>query len=106
MGGRIYDPELGRFMQADPIVQDPRDAQSLNRYSYVYNNPLSYTDPTGYSPDCGAKGGEDCPTTVDQEKKEAAAIAAQTNGDSASAEVGSNNSSADLQNSAKGANGA
>ena len=48
MGGRIYDPTLGRFIQADPIVQAPENGQSLNRYSYVFNNPLSYTDPTGY----------------------------------------------------------
>ena len=48
MNGRIYDPEIGRFMSADPIVQDPTDTQSLNRYTYVGNNPLSYTDPTGY----------------------------------------------------------
>ncbi|KZN34617.1 hypothetical protein N475_19080, partial [Pseudoalteromonas luteoviolacea DSM 6061] len=49
MGGRIYDPTLGRFMQADPIVESPESAQSLNRYSYVFNNPLSFTDPTGYT---------------------------------------------------------
>ncbi|WP_086930640.1 RHS repeat-associated core domain-containing protein [Agarilytica rhodophyticola] len=49
MGGRIYDPVTGRFVQADPIVQAPENGQSLNRYSYVFNNPLSYTDPTGYS---------------------------------------------------------
>jgi RHS repeat-associated protein len=48
MGGRIYDPELGRFAQADPVVENPKDAQTLNRYSYVLNNPLSYTDPSGY----------------------------------------------------------
>jgi len=48
MNGRIYDPKLGRFLQADPIVQAPKNSQSLNRYSYVLNNPLSYTDPTGY----------------------------------------------------------
>ena len=48
MNGRIYDPRLGRFLQADPIVQDPRNGQSLNRYSYVFNNPLSFTDPSGY----------------------------------------------------------
>ncbi len=49
MNGRIYDPTIGRFLQADPIIQDPYDTQSLNRYSYVMNNPLSYTDPTGYT---------------------------------------------------------
>ncbi|WP_226648297.1 Calx-beta domain-containing protein [Microbulbifer variabilis] len=48
MGGRIYDFAIGRFVQADPIVQAPENGQSLNRYSYVFNNPLSYTDPTGY----------------------------------------------------------
>lgn len=48
MNGRIYDPALGRFLQADPYVQDPLNLQSLNRYSYVLNNPLAYTDPSGY----------------------------------------------------------
>jgi RHS repeat-associated protein len=48
MGGRIYDPVLGRFLQADPFIQAPKNSQSYNRYSYVLNNPLSYTDPSGY----------------------------------------------------------
>ena len=48
MNGRSYDPVLGRFLQADPFVQAPKNSQSLNRYSYVLNNPLSYTDPSGY----------------------------------------------------------
>ncbi|MCP3907732.1 MAG: hypothetical protein GY712_06915, partial [Oceanicoccus sp.] len=48
MGGRIYDAELGRFLQADPFIQDRTNLQGLNRYSYVENNPLSYTDPSGY----------------------------------------------------------
>ena len=48
MGGRIYDPKLGRFLQADPFIQAPGNSQSLNRYTYVFNNPLAYTDPTGY----------------------------------------------------------
>jgi RHS repeat-associated protein len=48
MNGRIYDPKLGRILQADPFVQAPKNSQSLNRYSYVFNNPLSYTDPSGY----------------------------------------------------------
>ena len=48
MNGRVYDPELGRFISADPHVQFEKDSQSYNRYSYVLNNPLKYTDPTGY----------------------------------------------------------
>jgi RHS repeat-associated protein len=52
MNGRVYDPELGRFMSADPFVQAPYNSQSYNRYSYVFNNPLSFTDPSGYTTDC------------------------------------------------------
>ena len=48
MNGRIYDPRFGRFLNADPLVSNPTRSQSFNRYSYVVNNPLSYTDPTGY----------------------------------------------------------
>ncbi|HEY8938651.1 MAG TPA: RHS repeat-associated core domain-containing protein, partial [Cellvibrio sp.] len=48
MGGRVYDPNLGRFLSADLFIQSPYDSQNYNRYSYVGNNPLSYTDPTGY----------------------------------------------------------
>ncbi|WP_086930553.1 RHS repeat-associated core domain-containing protein [Agarilytica rhodophyticola] len=48
MNGRIYDPRLGRFMQADPFVQAASNTQSYNRYSYVFNNPLNATDPSGY----------------------------------------------------------
>jgi RHS repeat-associated protein len=49
MGGRVYDPMLGRFTSADPVVQAPENLQSHNRYSYCVNNPLSLTDPSGYS---------------------------------------------------------
>ncbi len=48
MNGRIYDPTLGRFLQADPFIQAPKNPQSHNRYAYVVNNPMSYTDPSGY----------------------------------------------------------
>lgn len=49
MNGRIYDPSIGRFLSADPIVQAPLNGQNYNGYSYVLNNPLSFTDPTGFS---------------------------------------------------------
>jgi hypothetical protein len=48
MNGRVYDPTLGRFLSADPHIQSPYSSQSYNRYSYVSNNPLKYTDPSGY----------------------------------------------------------
>lgn len=48
MNGRIYDNMIGRFLQADPVVQDPSNTQNFNRYTYVWNNPLAYTDPSGY----------------------------------------------------------
>ncbi|MGL6315697.1 RHS repeat-associated core domain-containing protein [Vibrio sp. WXL103] len=48
MNARLYDPQLGRFLSADSFVQDPSMSQSYNRYSYVLNNPVKYTDPTGH----------------------------------------------------------
>ncbi len=48
MNGRVYDPTIGRFLSPDPFVQSPDNSQNLNRYSYVLNNPLSYTDPSGF----------------------------------------------------------
>src|SRR5688500_5409273 len=43
---RWYDPGLGRFAQADSIV--PARVQGYDRYAYVNNNPVKYTDPTGH----------------------------------------------------------
>lgn len=45
---RYYDPELGRFVQADTIVPEAGSSQALNRYSYCVNNPLKYVDPSGH----------------------------------------------------------
>lgn len=47
MNGRLYDPKLHRFLQPDNYIQDPYNTQNYNRYSYVLNNPLKYTDPSG-----------------------------------------------------------
>jgi RHS repeat-associated protein len=52
LNGRVYDPYIGRMMSADPVVGDPLNGQTWNRYSYVYNNPLAFTDPIGYCPLC------------------------------------------------------
>ena len=48
MGARLYDPVLGRFVQADSMFPGGTDLQQFNRYTYVSNNPLVYTDPTGH----------------------------------------------------------
>ena len=58
MNARVYDSSLGRFMSADTIVPDPFHSQDFNRYSYVRNNPLRYTDPTGHQL-CGTENVED-----------------------------------------------
>jgi RHS repeat-associated protein len=47
MNGRIYDPILRQFMSPDNYVQDPYNTQNFNRFGYVLNNPLLYTDPSG-----------------------------------------------------------
>ena len=49
MGGRVYDPYLGRFLSADSLVQSLGVTQSINPYSYAWNDPLRYTDPSGHS---------------------------------------------------------
>jgi RHS repeat-associated protein len=48
MNGRVYDPQLTRFVSADPFIDGITNTQGWNRYSYVGNNPLSYVDPSGY----------------------------------------------------------
>ncbi len=48
MNGRMYCPTTGRFLSADALVQNPGNTQSFNRYSYCLNNPLKYTDPSGW----------------------------------------------------------
>ncbi len=47
---RYYAPQIGRFVQADTIVPEPGNPQSLNRYAYVNNRPLLFADPSGH---CG-----------------------------------------------------
>ena len=49
MNGRVYDPTLGRFLSADSVIQSLGASQSINPYSYTWNDPLKYTDPSGHS---------------------------------------------------------
>lgn len=49
MNGRVYDSAAGRFLTPDPTIQFSANLQGFNRYSYALNNPLRYTDPTGYT---------------------------------------------------------
>ncbi len=53
MNGRVQDATLGRFLSPDPTLPDPGFTQMYNRYAYVNNNPLSYIDPSGFTPDFG-----------------------------------------------------
>jgi RHS repeat-associated protein len=55
---RWFDPALGRFIQADPVVPSLTNSQSLDRYAYVLNNPTNYVDPSGHRPcdDIGKNG--------------------------------------------------
>ncbi len=47
-GARYYNSHMQRFIQPDSVLPDLYDPQGLNRYSYVRNNPLKYTDPSGH----------------------------------------------------------
>ena len=44
---RYYDPETGRFITRDPLAGSASSPQTLNRYTYVYNNPARFVDPSG-----------------------------------------------------------
>ncbi|MGH8223510.1 MAG: RHS repeat-associated core domain-containing protein [Woeseiaceae bacterium] len=49
MNGRVADGLSGRFLSPDPYVPYPGNTQSFNRFSYVHNNPLTFTDPSGFT---------------------------------------------------------
>jgi RHS repeat-associated protein len=58
---RYYSGLIGRFISADTLVPDMGNPQALNRYAFVFNNPLRYVDPSGHVP-CDPKKAKLCPT--------------------------------------------
>jgi RHS repeat-associated protein len=61
-GARLYDPETGRWLSADPIATD-----GFDRYAYVGNNPLKYVDPTGHQREINPQTGKWCNSTQCEE---------------------------------------
>jgi RHS repeat-associated protein len=49
-GARYYDPTIGRFISPDTFMLSPTNPQGLNRYTYAFNNPLKFNDPSGNWP--------------------------------------------------------
>ena len=63
MNGRIYSPKLGRMLSPDPETQAPENGQNYDRYTYAFNNPLRFQDPSGYKSEEDAKAactGDNC----------------------------------------------
>ena len=50
-GARYYDPFIGRWISRDPLTGKLSKPISLNRYQYVFNNPMTFIDPDGMKPD-------------------------------------------------------
>lgn len=51
MRGRVYDPLAARFLTQDPVRSAPYWTQGQNPYSYVFNDPINATDPSGFIAD-------------------------------------------------------
>jgi hypothetical protein len=107
MNGRVYDYNLGRFLSVDPFIQDPGNSQSLNPYSYIMNNPLAGTDPTGYVSETVEMKDDDKLVTMDDGNtyldqggdsliKVDTVTATSSNGSSTTVNMGSSGSTSDI----------
>ena len=70
---RWYDPQLGRFTQADTIIPGAGNSSAWDRYAYTLNNPLRYTDPSGHKsqdPCHGAENGYKCNRDLNKQWRE------------------------------------
>jgi len=97
MNGRAYDYNLGRFLSVDPFIQFPGNSQSLNPYSYIMNNPMAGTDPSGYKAlfdrktDCAGKSESECNALINSVLDK---LGAKSNGKKNTNTVGSTGSNA------------
>ncbi|MEW1996774.1 RHS repeat-associated core domain-containing protein [Streptomyces coelicoflavus] len=64
IGAREYDPVIGQFISADPLLETDKP-QTLNGYSYAAQNPLTFSDPSGMGLACGQGDQPACPTRSD-----------------------------------------
>jgi len=85
-GARYNASTMGRFMSPDPLGGHQEDPQTLNKYAYVRNNPLSLTDPTGLDSylQCGQASSTCASQTVGYDKDgnaETALVEGVTNAD-------------------------
>ena len=75
MNGRGYDYQLGRFLSVDPFIQAPANSQSHNPYSYIMNNPLAGTDPSGYLwCGTGSLGKADCDDEQKHKRRDSGSV--------------------------------
>jgi RHS repeat-associated protein len=81
-GARYFSAAQGRFTSPDPLGGNLADPQSLNRYTYVLNNPLRYTDPTGMYT---CQDSTDCSSAADKKFEAALASLRTSTGDTARA---------------------
>jgi len=65
MNGRVYDPQTAMFLSPDPFVQSPDNWANYNRNGYCMNNPLIYSDLSGYTTTPSTGGGGNSPVLSD-----------------------------------------
>jgi RHS repeat-associated protein len=61
MNGRYYSARIGRFMSDDPVIANALDGRAYNPNSFVYNNPVRMTDPSGFCSSGPEGQTTDCP---------------------------------------------